>query len=131
MNIRKNLKNQRGFTLVEVIVVAVIVAALAAVAIPMYTSYVDSSRTNAAANAAGSVAAFMGACLNQGGVVEDAPTTETDGTPATVRCLVNNNSDTTTVQLPQGIRIRVSSDDGPGQVIARHVAGGDSSSYSY
>lgn len=58
---------QKGFTLVEVIVVAVIVAALAGVAVPVYLGYVSSSRANAATNAAGAVASFLGSCRNSGG----------------------------------------------------------------
>jgi prepilin-type N-terminal cleavage/methylation domain-containing protein len=55
--------NNKGFTLVEVIVVAVIVLVLAAVAIPMYMNYVRDSRRAAAENAAGSIATFMGTAL--------------------------------------------------------------------
>ncbi len=42
------MSSQKGFTLVEVIVVAVIVAVLAAVAIPSYTAYVRTARINSA-----------------------------------------------------------------------------------
>jgi type IV pilus assembly protein PilE len=45
---RTMLKNEKGFTLVEVVVVAVIVAVLAAVAIPSYFAYVRSARIDAA-----------------------------------------------------------------------------------
>jgi prepilin-type N-terminal cleavage/methylation domain-containing protein len=38
------VNGKKGFTLVEVIVVAVIVAVLAAVAIPLYMGYLDSTR---------------------------------------------------------------------------------------
>ncbi|NOT32623.1 MAG: prepilin-type N-terminal cleavage/methylation domain-containing protein [Candidatus Eisenbacteria bacterium] len=42
------LKNQRGFTLMELMVVIVIVAILAAVAVPLYINYVrDAQRTEA------------------------------------------------------------------------------------
>ena len=43
-----NRKNQRGFTLMELMVVIVIVAILAAVAVPLYINYVkDAQRTEA------------------------------------------------------------------------------------
>lgn len=61
------LPKKRGFTLAEVIVVAVIVAILAAVAIPIYQQYVINSGNNAAENAAGSFASFGGACRASGG----------------------------------------------------------------
>ncbi|MBD3391550.1 MAG: prepilin-type N-terminal cleavage/methylation domain-containing protein [Chitinivibrionales bacterium] len=54
-------KKEKGFTLVEVIVVAVIVAILAAVAIPLYIGYVQSSRAQTATNAAGAAASFLAA----------------------------------------------------------------------
>jgi prepilin-type N-terminal cleavage/methylation domain-containing protein len=57
---------QSGFTLVEVIVVAVIVAILAGVSVPLYLGYINSSRTNQATNAAGSAASFVNACRNGG-----------------------------------------------------------------
>ncbi len=134
-------KGQKGFTLVEVIVVAVIVAALAAVAIPLYLSYVDSTRKNAAANAAGSVASFAGACRNTGGTIDltggtAAVTTggvTTPGTPATgATCSVNGS----TVQIPADIIIintRPANATGPGRITGRHnlSAAADTSGYSY
>ncbi len=59
------VKNQKGFTLVEVIVVAVIVAVLAAVAIPLYNGYIADSRMDVAENIAGSAASACGATLQQ------------------------------------------------------------------
>jgi len=50
-------KNQFGFTLVEVIVVSVIVAVLAAVAIPTYTNYINGAKQNAVNNLAQTAAA--------------------------------------------------------------------------
>jgi prepilin-type N-terminal cleavage/methylation domain-containing protein len=58
------LRNKKGFTLVEVIVVAVIVAILASVAVPLYLGYVESSRLNVCENAAGAAAAYLGAAGN-------------------------------------------------------------------
>jgi prepilin-type N-terminal cleavage/methylation domain-containing protein len=47
----------RGFTLVEVVVVAVIVAVLAAVSIPLYNGYIASTRQTAVENLANTAAA--------------------------------------------------------------------------
>jgi prepilin-type N-terminal cleavage/methylation domain-containing protein len=58
-------KNEQGFTLVEVIVVAVIVAVLAAVAIPLYNGYIRDSRNNVCQNNAASIASTFTAALQQ------------------------------------------------------------------
>lgn len=63
--IKKINKKQQGFTLVEVIVVAVIVAVLAAVAIPLYMGYIKDSRNNVCQNNAASIAATLQAKLSQ------------------------------------------------------------------
>ena len=64
--IYKNLKYAGGFTLVEVIVVAVIVAVLATVAIPLYTNYIESSKKGVVNNCAGSLASFLSVGLSLG-----------------------------------------------------------------
>lgn len=133
IQLKKN-KNQKGFTLVEVIVVAIIVAALAAVAIPMYTSYVANSRENSASNAAGSVASYMGACINQAGIVSvTAGTIPTAGASASLLCTVGSVPGAT-MQLPAGIVITISSLVATGTVTARHIASPTSTtaaSYNY
>ena len=48
-------KNQKGFTLMELMVVIVIVAILAAAAIPLYTNYVKDSKRTEAKGAIGAV----------------------------------------------------------------------------
>jgi prepilin-type N-terminal cleavage/methylation domain-containing protein len=58
-------KNEKGFTLVEVIVVAVIVAVLAAVAIPLYMGYIRDSRIDVGNNIAGTINSAAGASTQQ------------------------------------------------------------------
>ena len=117
-------KNNKGFTLVEVIVVAVIVAILAAVAIPLYLNYVDSSRTNSAANAGGSVASFLGACRSSAG---------TSATVGKVITCTNAATGNTTMQIPADVSITQTAPvaDGAGSVVAQHDDGGDASTYSW
>lgn len=52
----KRIARQRGFTLVELMVVIVIVALLAAIAVPLYTNYVKDARRSEAAGALAAVA---------------------------------------------------------------------------
>lgn len=56
---------RKGFTLIEVLVVAVIVAILAAVAIPAYNGYIQSSKEKVARNTAGTVAATLAAYYSE------------------------------------------------------------------
>lgn len=58
-------RKEKGFTLVEVIVVAVIVAVLAAVAIPLYMGYIKDSRINVGNNVAGTISSACGASTQQ------------------------------------------------------------------
>ena len=111
------LNKRKGFTLVEVIVVAVIVAVLAAVAIPLYIGYVNDSRINQCENAAGSVASFCGACVNQGGTVADAAYAPN----ANITCTAN----TTTIRIPADVTVTVTN-GAPGVVTASHADGGAS-----
>ena len=59
------VRKEKGFTLVEVIVVAVIVAVLAAVAIPLYMGYIKDSRINVGNNVGGSLSSAAGATRQQ------------------------------------------------------------------
>jgi prepilin-type N-terminal cleavage/methylation domain-containing protein len=133
MNSSQQKKTQRGFTLVEVIVVAIIVAALAGVAIPMYTSYVNTSRQNAAANAAGSIASFMGACVTQSGTATRTGD-ENTSTESTDSLTCDATTPHTVMHFPAGFYINISNMTGSGKVTARHSAIDDTlqvSQYNY
>jgi len=44
----RSMKNRRGFTMLELMVVVIIVAVLAAVAVPLYTGYIKKARVSEA-----------------------------------------------------------------------------------
>lgn len=58
-------RKRKGFTLVEVIIVAVIVAVLAAFAIPLYMGYIKDSRINVGNNVGGTISSACGASTQQ------------------------------------------------------------------
>ena len=66
------MKKQNGFTLVEAIVVAVIMAVLAAVAVPMYLGYVEDSKQKVVDNIAQSAAAAANAYWRKTGSTPDS-----------------------------------------------------------
>lgn len=122
-------KLQSGFTLVEVIVVAVIVAILAGVSVPLYLNYIENSRLNQATNAAGSAASFLAACKNGGA---------TTGVPAagsysnqTIVC-TGGVGDSTSFSVPPNIRIQVTANNVTGYYVdgGTDVAG-PSNPYNY
>lgn len=130
---KNDKKSQQGFTLVEVIVVAVIVAAMAAVAVPMYLAYVDNARSNSASNAAGAVASFLGSCRNSGGNTDHlAAVSDVAAGPITVTCTLNPvpAAGQPTINIPP--RITVTRAAAGTSVTALHADGGVASQpYSY
>ena len=107
-------KDQKGFTLIEVIVVAVIVAVLAAVAIPIYNGYIQSSRQNVVDNNAGALATFCAASRDQ-------------GTNATLNVPLVDGALNTTWQIPKGITVVV----GASSVTVTHDKGKQNSTQNY
>ena len=118
------VKNQKGFTLVEVIVVAVIVAILAAVAIRLYNGYINDSRTNVCNNIAGSVASACGATVQQDlDVPEGVTGPETIEFPS-VTGIENNH-----IHVPDGFTVTI--EDGAGTVVCSYGDDINSETYYY
>lgn len=147
MKKKKQLRNQSGFTLVEVIVVAVIVAILAGVSIPLYGGYVENSRANQAANVAGSVASFMGACYQNPNAIpvigdgadewEDGdvtPQVDDDDDPAILTCRLSATSERNPrIQIPRGFVVNRNGDNITGRYheVAETATEGVSSPYAF
>ena len=104
---------KKGFTLIEVMIVAVIVAILSAVAIPAYNRYIERSSNNVATNTAGTIAASIGVAIT-----ESAPgfvAISTHGIGGGVLQIANDIS----VMIPSEISVSY----GGGTVTASHVRG--------
>jgi type IV pilus assembly protein PilA len=85
-------KNNKGFTLVELIIVIAIIAVLAAVIAPQYINYVTRSKQTTDANAMNEIAHAA-----EVAIVGDGTTTPTD---ATFEVAITGNSNTTAVYSP-------------------------------
>lgn len=72
--LRKNLKNRKGFTLIELIVVIAIIAILAAVLIPRFTGFTKSAREKSAISDTRNILVSLEALISQG----QTPITEHD-----------------------------------------------------
>lgn len=78
----KKLKNKKGFTLVELIVVLVILAILAAMLVPALTGYIDKAREQSLASEASMVLTAAQASVSEAYGTKDLTLGGTDGKTA-------------------------------------------------
>jgi len=104
------MKNQKGFTLIELMIVVAIIAILAAIAIPQYQNYVARSQISKAVAEAGALKTAYEDCLARG----DDPSDDT------VCVNIKSNVDTTFGTVTVSV---TDADTGAG-TIAEEITGG-------
>jgi type IV pilus assembly protein PilA len=127
---KKLMKNNKAFTLVEVIVVAVIVAVLALVAIQLYQGYVKDSRKNTAQNLAASAAGYLQTERNRGSTI----TVQDYTGPAKITVTAASGNTDAVFNVPSNAVLKItggSSSGGTVQAVVGPSGGSTESSDSY
>ncbi|MGI6518080.1 MAG: type IV pilin protein [Bacillota bacterium] len=105
-------RDQRGFTLMELMIVIVIIGVLAAIGIPAYNNYVNKAKAAACQSNRRSIATAMGLYYAEKGEYPSAITDEKLGS------YINNLSDLT---CPRGGTYSVEQDNGKVCIVCSHV----------
>ncbi len=123
-----NLKtNKKGFTLVEVIVVAVIVAVLALVGIQLYQGYVEDARLNTANNLGASAAGYLTTERNRGAT----DITVGIGLTGDINVTLPAGITPTTFTIPADATLDITGDVTAGGTVSATVGGASSASYTW
>lgn len=65
MKMLKNLKNKKGFTLIEIVIVIVIIAILAAMLVPSLLKWIDSSKEKTFTSACGTIKTSIASVISE------------------------------------------------------------------
>jgi len=93
----KKQKNQKGFTLIELMITIAIVGVLAAVAMPMYQSYLGSTQVRTLASQTGDYKTMIELCMARQGGVRVGCNHNTNGIPDQIPSNAPGDLDTLTV----------------------------------
>jgi len=100
------MQTQKGFTLIELMIVVAIIGVLAAIALPQYQNYVARSQVSRVMGETGSLKTILEVCLTEGRENAEwtsTPTTDTDCAMGSINSnLMNSGHPTVTVTAGTG-----------------------------
>jgi len=106
---------QKGFTLIELMIVVAIIGILAAVAIPQYQNYISGSQVSRVMSETGALRTAVENCMNQGRF--EVVTSDTD--PTAQQCNVGwTNSNLLGETLQPGLEVTINGESNTAQIAA-------------